>query len=304
MTPSPEQLICVSAATETSDNLLISAVAGGTKTTTGTLIMQALGPGQRRVALAFNKDAATSLEAKMPYFVQSTTFHKFCYDALGEHLGRKPRVDGSRCKWMLKDMVPNWQERREIEDATLTLVSRAKSLGFLCNDDVTLEDVADRFDIEATGQVLDLAARILGDCTVSPFKSIDFDDMLWLTLLLGVPFPPVATVFLDEAQDTNVVQRALLDRILGPCNICPQCGPKQQLNEFKTGFHCYNCEAPLSRSGRLIAVGDEHQSIYAFRGADSNAMSALRSDFQMKELELSVSWRCSQAVTAEARKYL
>lgn len=269
---SPEQLAVVSAATDSSSNLLISACAGGAKTTTLIECARALGPGRRMVFLAFNKDIATELTSRVPYFVQASTFHSFCYDALGVHLGRKPKVDANRCRWLLKDMVPNWKERKEVEDDVLTLVSRAKSTSS-SERFQDIEEIAERYGIDAKTETLIIAQRILTKCLDPAPTAIDFDDMLWLTLRLNVKFSPTAVIFLDEAQDTNAVQRALLARMLTP-------------------------------AGRLIAVGDPHQSIYGFRGASSDAMTTLRDDFAMTELPLSVSYRCSQVVVKEAQKYL
>lgn len=286
MTPSPEQQLCIDAATGSIDNLLISACAGGAKTTTMCLMAKAIGPGRAIVALAFNKDAATALAARMPYFVSSQTFHSFCYDALGAALGRKPKPDGSRCKWILKELVPVWKERIEIEDVVLRLVSGAKS-----QTESNLVLVAERFDLDPGTRELDLAQRILDKCLEQPFKSIDFDDMLWLPYKLRIEFKQKpAVVFLDEAQDTNGVQRALLSRI------CQH--PIKE--EYGQVFGKYKSAA----GSRLIAVGDTHQSIYGFRGADHQAMDLLKEDFAMRELALSVSYRCSQAVCKEATKYL
>lgn len=271
-TLSDEQQHIVDVFGATADNLLISACAGGSKTFTMCAIARTLTPATRTVALAFNKDAATALTEKMPYFVQSSTFHKFCYDALGASLGKKPRADGNKCKWILKELVPDWKVRCKMEGPTLALVSRAKALGFdptASAQHESLSQIADRFNIEEAN--LEHAATMLERSATAPFKTVDFDDMLWLALLLRCPFPPVGVLLLDEAQDTNVVQRHLLQRIA---------------------------------AGRLIAVGDPHQSIYGFRGADANAMNALRDDFNMKELTLSVSYRCSKAVVNEAQKYL
>jgi superfamily I DNA/RNA helicase len=280
MAPSPEQTRCISALTGSASNLLISACAGGAKTTTMVLMAKALGATAGKVvALAFNKDAATALEAKMPYYVESSTFHSHCYTAIGQHLGRKPKPDGKRCSWLLKDMCPDWKVRRELESPTLTLVSRFKST----TDPVSAEalaNVAERFDIEVGTQVLGYAERILLECLKPNPKSIDFDDMLWLAYHWQVRFSQIAYAFLDEAQDTNAVQRALLQRILQPAS------------------------AGCANLPRLIAVGDPHQSIYGFRGADHEAMTLLRSEFAMEELALSVSYRCSQAVVREAQKYL
>jgi len=51
---------------------------------------------------------------------------------------------------------------------------------------------------------------------------------------------------------------------------------------------------------RLIAVGDPNQSIYAFRGAMTSSMARLRDTFNMREMTLSVSFRCPQEVVRRA----
>jgi len=53
---------------------------------------------------------------------------------------------------------------------------------------------------------------------------------------------------------------------------------------------------------RIIAVGDPYQSIYGFRGADSNALTAIGAEFQCTTLPLSVCYRCDDAIVAEARE--
>lgn len=289
LTLSPEQETVWTAVQSTPDNLLISAVAGGAKTTTMVEIAKRLSnTGQRVVALAFNKEAQISLESKMPYWVQSQTFHSFCLDALSRHLGFKPKIDGRRVPRFLKELVPNWKQRTEIEDDVTQLVSLAKAVGYACQrgdtEPINLVDIADTFGIQM--EAVNHAQKILTSCAADP-STIDFDDMLWLTLKLGVAFPAVSLYFLDEAQDTNPVQRMLLEKMLNGN------GTKSLLDQAKVWY-----------PPRLIAVGDPHQSIYGFRGADSNSMEILRTTFNMTELELSFSYRCSQAVVLEARKYL
>lgn len=277
---SQEQQVVVDAACGSADNLLISAPAGALKTSTMCAVAAALGPGRRVAALAFNKDASLSLAERMPYWVESTTFHAFCNAALSRHVGRRLTIDGTKTRKALRALVPDWHGRREIEDDVLTLVSRAKATGYACDlpDVPSLNALADRFGLDLGSREIAIADEILSE---SSCATIDFDDMLWLSLREKVVFPPVALILLDEAQDTNAVQRALLQRILW----------HESPNSFQP-------------NARLIAVGDPHQSIYGFRGADSDAMVALRDDFNMKELALSVSYRCSQAVVREAQKYL
>ena len=95
--------------------------------------------------------------------------------------------------------------------------------------------------------------------------------MLYLPLMNDLRFWQNDVVFIDEAQDTNNVQLHLLRRMVKPM-------------------------------GRIVAVGDPSQAIYGFRGADSDAMDNLKSQFDMVELPLTVSYRCSREVVREAQR--
>jgi superfamily I DNA/RNA helicase len=52
---------------------------------------------------------------------------------------------------------------------------------------------------------------------------------------------------------------------------------------------------------RVIAVGDSRQAIYGFRGAHEDSMSLLASQFSMRELSLSITFRCPVAVVEHVR---
>ena len=80
-------------------------------------------------------------------------------------------------------------------------------------------------------------------------------------------------IIIDEAQDLSPIQHALLRK-------------------------------QLRRGGRIIAAGDEHQAIYAFRGAMTNSYDALAREFNAQRLQLTVSFRCPQAVIQEAQQYV
>jgi superfamily I DNA/RNA helicase len=62
-------------------------------------------------------------------------------------------------------------------------------------------------------------------------------------------------------------------------------------------------ERSLGHSSRFVAVGDPHQAIYGFRGANSDALDKIVARFACRTLPLSVSYRCSKAVVAEAQKF-
>jgi DNA helicase-2/ATP-dependent DNA helicase PcrA len=56
--------------------------------------------------------------------------------------------------------------------------------------------------------------------------------------------------------------------------------------------------------GRLIAVGDRHQGIYGFTGADNDALDIIAREFNAVYKPLTVSYRCPKAVVAFAHKWV
>lgn len=117
-----------------------------------------------------------------------------------------------------------------------------------------------------------LAREVLA-LSLTRWGSIDFDDMLYMPVVFGAPLQKFDYVFVDEAQDISDIQRALLKNA-------------------------------MKKRGRLIAVGDPAQSIYGFRGADSESLNNIATQFGAKSLPLSISYRCPKKVVAEAQKYV
>lgn len=132
-----------------------------------------------------------------------------------------------------------------------------------------------------------IAQDVLAQST-KDLTCIDFDDMLYLPVVLNVPFAPADWVFVDECQDTNEVQNEIIFRLAKP---------KQVPVLLNTPYQMFS-------STRYVFVGDPHQAIYGFRGAQCDAMERLKTRFGCQELPLSVSFRCPKAVVKEAQKYI
>jgi superfamily I DNA/RNA helicase len=109
--------------------------------------------------------------------------------------------------------------------------------------------------------------------------------MIYLPLKHNLTFPQFDFVFIDEAQDTNATRREVAKRMLKDY---------QLLVTKDNTLH----EKP---SGRLIAVGDRHQAIYGFTGADNDALDILKKEFSAAELPLSTCFRCSKSVIRHAQ---
>lgn len=268
MTPSNEQSAICEHVRASPTNLVVEAAPGSGKTTTIGMAARGLPLGHLYVALAFAKANAEDFQRKLPLHVMSSTFHSLCKRTLDACAnGAKPKVVADKVKFILKDNFPDvpWP----LHQPVLRLVSLLKQQTETLSPD-EIADLAAIFDVDVSDpRVIPTSERVL---TLSDADAarIDFDDMLRFGLRPGVTFPRYALVFLDEAQDTNGVQRALLTKM----------------------------------NTRVVAVGDPHQSIYGFRGADHDAMNALRIALRADVLPLSVSYRCSQSVVAEAQRVL
>ncbi len=111
---------------------------------------------------------------------------------------------------------------------------------------------------------------ILQASTNAGREVMDFDDQLYLPLIGNARMWQNDVVLVDEAQDTNVARRLLARKMLRP-------------------------------GGRLVAVGDPHQAIYGFTGADNDALDLIVKDFGCTRMPLNVSYRCARAVVRHAQ---
>ena len=85
-------------------------------------------------------------------------------------------------------------------------------------------------------------------------------------------------------------------------------------NFYANGIVVHNCQDtnPARRllalamldpiNGRFVGVGDRHQAIYRFAGADSDAMDLVKAALGSQELPLSVTYRCPKEVVKEANE--
>ncbi len=113
-------------------------------------------------------------------------------------------------------------------------------------------------------------AKMIYDLSLEDRNTIDYQDQLLFPVYYHMPMPKYDVVLIDEAQDLNNIQAALLQRIQG---------------------------------ARYVFVGDPHQAIYGFRGAMTDGMEVLGEVFACKSLPLKLSYRCPHVIVHEAQKY-
>jgi len=269
---SPFQEAIFSAIREADDNILIQAVAGSGKTTT---ILEGAGLAQGPVLfLAFNKSIAQDIQGKLLSGEAKTL------NALGHRLWMRncpsARLDADKLEKLVDSQLPP-QAKREFGYIIKRIIGMLKNNGFALESEANLADVtqvissAEWIDVE-DAKIPDLAQFVVRifELSRADTQTFDFDDQLYGPIFHGWKFPAFGTILVDEAQDLNRIQHLFVDA--------------------------------LAQSGaRIIAVGDRHQAIYAFRGALHDSLDLLKSQFRMLELPLSISYRCPRSVIAEAQ---
>lgn len=271
-------------------NLIVSAVAGSGKTTT---VVEAMRLTTGRVAyLVFGRRNADEAQAKVPVHVVACTLNALGHRALGAVLkgrGVEIKVDEDKVRKLVRDRgFAREQDFYALGAVTTRLVRLAKTSGIvpagfgtepslLPDEPQTWLDLIDHhgLDVPDGAQPIDVvaAARKVLRASCEDLSTIDYDDQLLLAYALRAPVPAHDWVFADEAQDLSPLQHALIRRALG-------------------------------ERGRLVAVGDERQAIYGFRGADCESMVTLAREFGCRSFPLHVSYRCPRAVVAVARRYV
>lgn len=281
-TPSDEQEAFFEELRTGITSILLEASAGSGKTTTivhGTVYVP-----QHVLVLfvCFNKRIDEHIGTLLPRHIQHGTFHSRALKALSNSLPKRPRIDGDKVRGLLKSQL-KWHELELYAKFVTRLVGLAKNSGIgidglMPDTFANWEHLAAHFSLSLDSEEADYERAItLARSTLvrsnAELGVVDFDDMLYLALLRKARFDKCNFIFVDEAQDTNGVQRELLKLM-------------------------------LALEGRLIAVGDPFQGIYGFRGADASAMELLASDFGCKRLPLSTCYRCSRSVIAEVHNVL
>lgn len=246
---------------------------------------------------AFNKSIAEELKKRVPEGCDASTLHSMGFSAVRRKFGKainvkESRVDDIACKLL-------GMERRQVNEESPLLLSRLRQLVSLCKvnllDGTTadLDALCDRYDIEFGDRyerdevaidkmdalryqvfgmvrlVLDLCKRVQDDLT------IDYDDMVWIPVILDLPCWRHDLLLVDESQDMSRMQQALAKK----------CGD------------------------RLILVGDDHQAIYGFAGADSESIPRLTQELKgtyrsCVTLPLTETRRCGRAIVKEANQYV
>jgi ATP-dependent DNA helicase Rep len=155
-------------------------------------------------------------------------------------------------------------------DALRSLISRAKNEGL--SPEAAAEQASSAREREAAENYAHYQGRLRA------FNAVDFDDLIRLPVHLLQSSVEMQTrwrerlryLLVDEYQDTNTAQYQLLTLLAGP----------------RGGFTC---------------VGDDDQSIYAWRGANPENLDQLARDYpSLRVVKLEQNYRCAKRILRAA----
>lgn len=264
----PNQEAIFEAVANTEHNLVVQARAGTGKTTTLVEALTWRPAGLSTVAIAFNKAMQVELAGRVPPGVDTKTLHSVGFAAC-KNARPAIQVDNDKIYKIIKRLYPKAFNQ-------LGKIKRLVGLGknTLETTHEGLWTLAERHNLDDDEEhpielLVEQAQKVLvesdNDLTV-----MDFDDMIYLPASRGWSPRTADFVMVDEAQDLNVPQLILVDGM-------------------------------LRNGGRLLAVGDDRQAIYGWRGAGDGVLMTLVREFNAKLLPMPITYRCPKKVVAIAK---
>jgi ATP-dependent DNA helicase Rep len=279
------------AVTHLDSPLLVLAGAGSGKTRVIThkiaYLIEQCGYEPRNIAaITFTNKAANEMRARVGDLLKNTdtkglvvsTFHSLGMNILRAEarlLGYKPQfsIFDSSDTWKIYSELANSADKQEIRDMQ-TQISNWKS-AFVSPELAAQTAENDEAKVHAR-----IYARYQE--TLRVYQAVDFDDLIHLPVVLFKQHPEALLrwqlklryLLVDEYQDTNDCQYQLI----------------RQLADMRAA---------------LTVVGDDDQSIYAWRGASIANLHKLRDDYpKLRIIKLEQNYRSSQRILKVANQLI
>jgi DNA helicase-2/ATP-dependent DNA helicase PcrA len=280
--------------------LLIVAGAGSGKTRVLThriawlLAERGVHPGEI-MSITFTNKAAAEMKERVDALVGRragamwvSTFHSMCVRILrreAKHLGVRSAFsvyDADDTRRLVGLVVRDL----ELDPKKFAARGLAAQISNLKNELLTADDAAERAGNTYERKV----AEVYGvyQARLRAANAFDFDDLIMETVALLQRLPAVAEyyrrrfrhVLVDEYQDTNHAQYALVRELVAPA-------------------------AEGVAPGELCVVGDSDQSIYAFRGASIRNIVEFEQDFpDARTILLEQNYRSTQTILSAANSVI
>jgi DNA helicase-2/ATP-dependent DNA helicase PcrA len=284
--PTKEQERIYHFVTKRPENLLIEARAGAGKTTVLTEILKLLPVDKDITFLAFNKHIAEELKDRIPQHVRCYTSHGLGLGAIKRKYGKNIEFDEFKADHIIQKKAKSWHLNGEFDDelAILNYLGNLKKMVNLCKLTLTTDSkyyqyISDRYDIPYNDATDNRRVSMIMETMMNDKHTYDFTDMVFLPAIdKNIWLFPQDYVLVDEAQDMNMAQQKMVEKMLK--------------RDKATG----------RVTGKLIVVGDVFQSIYGFTGVTEKTFEWFRDFPNMKPLPLATTFRCAKNIVLEANR--
>ena len=265
-------------------NLIINAAAGSAKTTTIVNAIRFIPDAKKILFIAFNKDIVNKIRHTVTHDGATVlTFHSLGYYILLEN-----KIIDNRGT----DIINEYKYKNYVKGNIEQLTDKYQELGrnkslyinnivklveysryYLAMSNKEIERVAELYGIIPMFDEVEVCRKVLLWGKES-LDTIDYTDLLWLpnTLNLTTKKYLFNWIFIDEAQDTSIVEQKLVDKC------------------FKRGT-------------RFAAVMDEYQQINIWCGSTLDAIDNFLKYPHTKQYKLPISYRCPKQVVELAKSY-
>lgn len=243
-------------------------------------------PIKSSIFLAFNKSIAEELGQRLPRTVKAQTLHSCALSSLCKAFSLNFSLSDSKNFNLAKEKMEfKGVHSKRIPGMIMKICRLYDLMRFnLVQDDVeAIIALGERYGEDADEELAKRAIelRMLNKRIADNYflkggggkLPMDFTDMLYYATqyVHRDDFKQYNVVMLDECQDISPLQFEVVKM----------------------------CKTPR---GRLIAVGDEKQSIYSFMGSNLDSLQAIKNAPNTVTLPLSMTYRCAQDIVAEACK--
>ena len=281
-TPSEYQQKIFDFVTKGTGNAVINAKAGSGKTTTLVEAMKLIPSKEKVLFVAFNKSIEQELSSRLTGYpnVEVRTYHSLGYALLRNNLGTQNKVRINEYKYTtfinnnIYTLMPNAAALGK--DKIRTLKNNLKQIVDFARFNLAetpkeIKEICKKYDIIPVANEPDIVPLIL-NWGSNQINEIDYTDMIWLCIERNIKTRTYKYdyIFIDEAQDSSIMQQALIKK-------------------------CFK------RGSRFVAIGDEFQCINAFAGADQDAFKKMQSEPNTILLDLPITYRCPKQVVEFAK---
>lgn len=244
--------------------VLVEACPGSGKTTTLVEVSANHTPGLSTIFLAFNRDIVTEMSSRMPG-KKAATCHSFALGVCGKTFG-SVKVDDGKERMILQRFLDKWNWGH-LYHPILQLTGFVKKTLLEDWSNEALQELADYYSVDLNSEasmIFDMTRKVL-EASEEEYRTVSFDDMLWLLYRYNAAIPKYDFIGQDETQDASNAQIALV-------------------------------RGAMHDNSIWMGVGDPFQSINGFSGAGVNSMQILREQMKAKVLPLDITYRCPKAV--------